>query len=767
MASIIEDYNYDIFISYRQKDNKYDGWVTEFVTNLKKELEATFKEEISVYFDINPHDGLLETHDVNASLKEKLKCLVFIPIISRTYCDPKSFAWEHEFRAFVEQASKDQFGLKVKLPNGNVASRVLPVRIHDLDNEDIKLCESVMGGVLRGVEFIYKEPGVNRPLTSDDDERINLNKTKYRNQINKVALAIREVISGLKSKPVVPATGSVQPREQIGGTSKEEEQTFKQKPAGINKHRLLSGIAGLVILVIAAFLVLPKIFKKDEFKHLKDPDGRISIAVMPFRNMTNDTLWNVWQDGIQDILITSLSNSEELRVRQIKSIAGLLESKGLTNYASITPSVAGSLSQKLDANVFIHGSIKQSGTLMRVNAQLIESKTEETISSFQIDGTAENILHIADSLTKMIRNYLIVSKLKKELFFDLQSYTSVNSPEAYRYFTYGQKAFLKRDYPTARNWILQAIAIDSNFYSAINLLPITYAAQGLYEQARKWALWAYKKRDQMPVQHKVWTNWMYAKSFETPNESTKYMNQLLEFDDQVPLLHYQLGLDYMAMDQYDKAVTAIEKAFEIYKKWDSKPMWVYNYYHLGIAYHKTGQYKKEKELYKRAEQDFPDDYVILPRQAILALSEGDMISANRYIEKYVSNRRNNSWSEAAIAGSLGGIYSEAGIPDKAEEYYRQAMLLEPERPGRLNSLAWFLIDNNRNINEGLEIIDKALAINPDYYLNLDTKGWGLFKLGKYKESLELLEKAWEVKPIYDHGIYLHIQEVKKAIASQK
>jgi len=29
--------------------------VTGFVQNLQKELEATFKEEISVYFDINPH----------------------------------------------------------------------------------------------------------------------------------------------------------------------------------------------------------------------------------------------------------------------------------------------------------------------------------------------------------------------------------------------------------------------------------------------------------------------------------------------------------------------------------------------------------------------------------------------------------------------------------------------------------------------------------------------------------------------------------------
>jgi tetratricopeptide (TPR) repeat protein len=199
MSSIIEGYNYDIFISYRQKDNKGEKWVSEFVDALKVELESTFKEEINLYFDINPHDGLLETHDVGASLKEKLKCLVFIPVISRTYCDTKSFAWEHEFKAFIEQASKDQLGLKVILPNGNVASRVLPVRIHDLDTADVRLCEGIMEGVLRSVDFIYKSAGVNRPLRANEDHpHDNLLKIYYRDQINKVANAAEEIISSLK-----------------------------------------------------------------------------------------------------------------------------------------------------------------------------------------------------------------------------------------------------------------------------------------------------------------------------------------------------------------------------------------------------------------------------------------------------------------------------------------------------------------------------------------------------------------------------------------
>ena len=110
MSSLIEGYNYDIFISYRQKDNKYDGWVTEFVNQFKGELEATFKEDVSIYFDENPRDGLLESHNVDKSLQEKLKCLIFIPIISRTYCDPKSYAWQYEFCEFNKLAKEYKYG---------------------------------------------------------------------------------------------------------------------------------------------------------------------------------------------------------------------------------------------------------------------------------------------------------------------------------------------------------------------------------------------------------------------------------------------------------------------------------------------------------------------------------------------------------------------------------------------------------------------------------------------------------------------------------
>ena len=60
MTSHITGFEYKIIIGCLRKDYKHYSWGTEFVLNVSGELESSFKEEISVYLNINPHDGLLE-----------------------------------------------------------------------------------------------------------------------------------------------------------------------------------------------------------------------------------------------------------------------------------------------------------------------------------------------------------------------------------------------------------------------------------------------------------------------------------------------------------------------------------------------------------------------------------------------------------------------------------------------------------------------------------------------------------------------------------
>ncbi|MFH0841467.1 MAG: hypothetical protein V1903_02480 [Bacteroidota bacterium] len=274
MPGIIEGYTYDVFISYRQNDNKYDGWVTSFVTNLNKELEATIKDKIAVYFDANPQDGLLETHSVDKSLEDKLKCLIFIPILSRTYCDTASFAWNFEFLPFLKTTRQDRLGLNIRLRFGNVASRVLPVRIHDLNQEDIKLVETHIG-VIRSIDFIYKSTGVNRPLRANEDHpQDNLNKTYYRDQINKAANAIDEIICSIKSMQLINQQENSLDKRQESSINIEHndiQKTLKVKDKQQRRASFKKYIYTLLIIVpllgiVFSWNVITKILGLDNSK---------------------------------------------------------------------------------------------------------------------------------------------------------------------------------------------------------------------------------------------------------------------------------------------------------------------------------------------------------------------------------------------------------------------------------------------------------------------------------------------------------------------
>ena len=370
MASLIPGYEFDIFISYRQKDNKYDGWVTEFVDNLKRELESAFKDEISVYFDINPHDGLLETHDVDASLKEKLKCLVCIPIISRTYCDPKSFAWVNEFNTFIEQASHDQFGLKVKLPNGNITNRVLPVRIHDLDAFDIELFESTIGGVLRSIDFVYKETGVNRQLRAKDDDIIKSSgQVLYRDQINKVALAVKDIIESMRSyaakgKPIEKAEQKeVSPDEpgmvEQAGTKKklpsdkvQPEQEERLKRTLLKAKILVPGT--LIFLAIISVVILlfnhrakVKWAKEEaipEIERLFNESNYIeafNLSMKAERYIPNDSVLKKWASQVTaNVTIITDPPGANVYIKQYSDTAGLWHKLGKTPVDSFKVPIA-------------------------------------------------------------------------------------------------------------------------------------------------------------------------------------------------------------------------------------------------------------------------------------------------------------------------------------------------------------------------------------------------------------------------------------------
>jgi tetratricopeptide (TPR) repeat protein len=555
-------------------------------------------------------------------------------------------------------------------------------------------------------------------------------------------------------------------------------QIFQDDLARPNKKQKLRKIplktaSGLIgtILFIVVIIILYDFIRENIFGKLNDSDDRISVTVMPFQNKTNDATWDVWQEGIQDNLVTILSNTEELRVRQPESTNELIQSSGLINYASLTPSLASVISKKLDATLVLYGNINKSGSEIRLNAQLIDPGTEEIIQSFQVKSpfNEDFIFDVIDSLSLKVKNFLVIKGLNKELPPDYQNKSNTSSPEAYKYFIMGQKAFNVQDYATAREMFSQAIRIDTNYTFATLMLSFAYANVGYYDQAKQLCLKAYEKREQLPMMQKIHADWAYAFYFETPNEEIKHLNRLMEFDDQFPPLYYELGRVHNKLYQYDMSIPLFERALKIYDKWDVEPRWANNYLILGYAYHETGQYKKEKKLYTKAEQDFPDDIWLSYWQAVVEFKLGNNDVANKYIDKFKTLLKNSPYAplEGDITTRVAFIYWHADMLEKAEETFRATLAMQPNNTSFLNNLAYFLIDTERDVEEGLELIDRALERIPDSYIYLGNKGMALYKMGRYEEALELLEKSRNMTPVYSHDNFLIIEKTKKALAGGK
>jgi adenylate cyclase len=634
MPSLIPGYEYDIFISYRQKDNKYDGWVTEFVDNLKKELEATFKEEISVYFDINPHDGLLETHDVDASLKDKLKCLVFIPIISRTYCDPKSFAWEHEFIAFVEQASQDQFGLKVKLPNGNVASRVLPVRIHDLDQEDIKLCESILGGVLRSVDFIFKSSGVNRPLRANEDHpQDNLNKTYYRDQINKVANAVKEIISALK-KP---------------GQQGEEvpEKIIKAKP---EKPRNLKTRFIIVPLLVLALIALGYLFLPDLFKPAETIEK--SIAVLPFVNLSNDPEQEYFSEGMVDEILDRLFKIGDLKV---------ISRTTTMSYKNTSLSLK-EIAHELNVSAILEGSVRKMGNKVRITVQLIDARTDTHLWSEIYDKDISDIFSIQSEVAQAVARKLkaVIKPEEKHLIEkvptdNLEAYDyyllgehlrNQRTPESLwkaktlyeksieadpgfvRAFTglarcYGNLAFYanlrpKEAYPPALDLAFKALELDSLFadaYDVIGMVDLFYNFDfvnaernykrcleldpknlDIYKAYSELLFFKGRFSEAIEMDHRALSidpvyplrDGLYGVHLYFAHQKDSAISHLSKMSERYPVCHFYLGVIYLHEGDYEKSINEIEKTFPGFS-----PLSITM---LGLAYSKSGALNETKRM---------------------------------------------------------------------------------------------------------------------------------------------------------------------------
>lgn len=199
-----------------------------------------------------------------------------------------------------------------------------------------------------------------------------------------------------------------------------------------------------------------------------------------------------------------------------------------------------------------------------------------------------------------------------------------------------------------------------------------------------------------------------------------------------------------------------KQAIALYEKVPAdSPMRRISELQLGLTLAQTGEVDKAREHLKNLIASDPADLrSYLAYGAVLSDAKDYKAMAENYdkaAQVIGPIARPADWT---IFFQQGIAYERLKQWDKAEPAFRKSLELNPEQPQVLNYLGYSFVDMNRNLDEGMEMIRKAVDARPDDGYIVDSLGWAHYRLGQFDEAVTELERAAQLRAgdaaIIDH-----------------
>ena len=100
-----------------------------------------------------------------------------------------------------------------------------------------------------------------------------------------------------------------------------------------------------------------------------------------------------------------------------------------------------------------------------------------------------------------------------------------------------------------------------------------------------------------------------------------------------------------------------------------------------------------------------------------------------------------------IDRSLAITYERLNQDNLAERHFFNALDINPNDPYALNYLGYWWADEGRNLDKAIQLIERAVRLQPDSGFFVDSLGWVHFKLGNIDLAVAFLEKANLLEPV--------------------
>jgi tetratricopeptide (TPR) repeat protein len=112
--------------------------------------------------------------------------------------------------------------------------------------------------------------------------------------------------------------------------------------------------------------------------------------------------------------------------------------------------------------------------------------------------------------------------------------------------------------------------------------------------------------------------------------------------------------------------------------------------------------------------------------------------------------------------SRGIAHERSGNEAASEANFRAALAINPDQPQVLNYLGYSMVEQERNLEEALDMIERAVAASPNSGYIVDSLGWVLYRLGRYDEAVGQMERAVELLAV-DPVVNDHLGDVYWAV----
>jgi len=351
---------------------------------------------------------------------------------------------------------------------------------------------------------------------------------------------------------------------------------------------------------------------------LKADTAKPSIAVLALANMNNDSDLDFIGDGITEDLITALSKIHSFKV---------ISRESTFSYKNTAIDVR-QVAKELDVRYILEGSVRKTGSRIRVTAQLVDAETGHHVWAERYDREMEDIFDLQDEMVQIIAGALEpeLNAVERERAVR-KSPENLDAWELYQRALWFMWSFGKDSTATAIELFRKSIESDPDFALSYAYLAYTYYITVIMG---------------------------YADDPKTRlEEGLIEVKKALKRDDKDAIPYFAIGRIQMLMGNHDASIASLEKSIEL------NPCFAQSYHALGFAMALAGRLEESKQTVQKAIELSPKDpllWAFTIVHALILVLNGEDEAALEWVQRtMLLPRTTGYWTHAVMAAAMANL----------------------------------------------------------------------------------------------------------------